>query len=110
MIEDWTGKSWADDEETAVILNMTVSNLLKNYRDLLNKAAGRHTPVGDFEGKTPDELGQMFAALGGLAPPRPRKPVSPPERSEEQLEARARSKGNMRKILSEGSSDDDGDT
>ena len=110
FLEDWTGESWIGDKETYDLLQLTVANIIRNYRDLINKADGRAWPQGGLNGKTPDELGQMFAAMGGLAPPRPKKPVPPPEPSNEQHEGRQRSMANMRKILAEKSPADDGET
>ena len=108
-LEDFKGHIWTEDQETFDIFQETVSNLLKNYRDLVTKSDGRTSPSGDWDGKSTEELGQMLAAAGGLAPPRSRKPTPPPEPTSEQLEARALSKASMRKILAEKSSDDVGE-
>ena len=108
-LEDYKGKGWREDQDTFETFQATVSNLLKNYRDLKTRAEGRAFPTGDFDGKSTNELGQMLAAVGGLAPPRVRKPAPPPERTDEQIEGRALAKASMRKILAEKSSDTDGE-
>jgi len=109
-LEGFTGKEWTEDQQTFETFQATMANLLRNYRDLKIKAEGRTFPVGDFEGKSTDERGQMLAGLGGLAPPRPRKPAAPAEPSDEQREGRARSMASMRAILSDDSSDDEGES
>lgn len=100
-IEDWTGKEWIKDEETCDLFEITASNIIRNYRDLVTKAAGRAWPQGDLEGKTHEELGQMFAAIGGLAPPRLKKPAVPAEASDEQIGDRSRSMASMKAMLAE---------
>lgn len=100
-IEDWTGKSWTKDKETCDLFEITASNIIRNYRDLVIKAVGRAWPQGDLEGKTHEELGQMFAALGGLAPPRLKKPTMPSEASDEQIGDRSRSMASMKAMLAE---------
>lgn len=105
-LEEYKGKGWIEDQETFEVFQSTVSNLLRNYRDLATKVEGRIAPAGDFDGKSTDELGQMLAAVGGLAPPRVRQPAPPSEPTDEQREAQAREMASMRKILAEKSSDD----
>jgi hypothetical protein len=108
-LEDYKEKSWIEDQNTFEAFQATVSNLLRNYRDLVTKAEGRAFPTGDFDGKSTEELGQMLAAVGGLAPPRVRKPTPAPEPTDEQLEARALSKASMRAIVAKRSASDEGD-
>ena len=100
-LEEFKGKGWTEDQETFETFQSTVSNLLRNYRDLVTKAEGRTFPTGDFDGKSTEDLGQLLAALSGLAPPRIRKPAPPPELTDEQREGRALAKASMRKILAE---------
>lgn len=108
-LEDWKGKGWTEDQEVFETFQATVANLLRNYRDLTTKAEGRTFPTGDFDGKSTEELGQMLAAVGGLAPPRVRKPTPPPEPTDEHLEARARGMAGMRAMLEQQAASDEGD-
>lgn len=102
FIEDYTGKAWTEDEETYQTLQATMLNLIKNYRDRVAKRPGQPMPPqGDFDGKTIDERGQMFAAVGGIEPPRRSKPLPPTPTSDEDLAKRRQSKANMLALLAE---------
>ncbi|MGY4289616.1 hypothetical protein ACVWXO_008882 [Bradyrhizobium sp. LM2.7] len=70
-IEQFTGHRWVDDERTFELFSMTTAELIASYRDLVLRNA-RERPAGAFEDKSPTELAQMFAGLGGINPPRPR--------------------------------------
>lgn len=70
-IEQFTGHRWVDDERTFELFSMTTAELIRSYRDLVLRNAGER-PTGSFEDKSPTELAQMFAGLGGINPPRPR--------------------------------------
>lgn len=71
QIEDWSEKSWTQDDETFVLFQKTTTELIRNYRDRILKNR-RSFPQGDIDKMTHDDRAQYFAALGGLAPPRPR--------------------------------------
>ncbi len=75
FIEDYTGKAWTEDEETFETVQATMACLVKNYRDQVTRTEGQPTPQGDLDGKSIEERGQMFAALGGLAPLRQKRPI-----------------------------------
>jgi hypothetical protein len=74
-IEGQTGKSWFEDAETQNLFQLTAVEIIRNYKDMLDRN-GRLIPKGDFASKSPTELAQMFAAAGGMAPPRPKRPAS----------------------------------
>lgn len=69
-IEDWSEKSWIEDDEAYQLFCSTTCELIRNYRDRILKNR-RNFPRGDINKMSPDERAQYFAALGGLAPPRP---------------------------------------
>ncbi|WP_082645870.1 TraY domain-containing protein [Bradyrhizobium valentinum] len=70
-IEQFTGQRWIDDESTFQLFSMTAAELIRSYRDLVLRN-GRDRPTGSLDGKSPAELAQMFAGLGGINPPRAR--------------------------------------
>jgi hypothetical protein len=69
-IEDWREKSWIEDEDAFSLFQTTTCELIRNYRDRVLKNR-RTFPRGDISKMSPEERAQHFAALGGLAPPRP---------------------------------------
>ncbi|MGL3108896.1 TraY domain-containing protein [Bradyrhizobium sp. BR 1432] len=69
-IEQFTGQRWVDDERTFELFSLTMLELARSYRDLVLRNA-RERPAGAFKDKSPTELAQMFASLGGINPPRP---------------------------------------
>ncbi|MET3694583.1 Arc family DNA-binding protein [Methylobacterium goesingense] len=69
-IQDWKDKTWIDDDETYSLFCGTTCELIRNYRDRVLKNR-RNFPRGDLNKMPPEEQVQYFAALGGLAPPRP---------------------------------------
>lgn len=74
-IEDWTGKQWLEDSKTQELFQLTAVQIIKNYKDMVERRR-RDVPQGDLDSKSVQELAEIFAALGGLAPPRPkRRPV-----------------------------------
>ena len=72
FIENIEGAEWTVSDRAAELLCLTASQIIRNYRDIIIKAPGSAVPEGAFDDKSPKELAQMFAALGGLAPPRPK--------------------------------------
>ncbi|WP_146056465.1 hypothetical protein [Methylobacterium sp. V23] len=69
-IEDWREKTWTEDDEAYSLFCGATCELIKNYRDRVLKNR-RSFPRGDINKMSNDERAQYFAALGGLAPPRP---------------------------------------
>ncbi|WP_165937859.1 Arc family DNA-binding protein [Methylobacterium segetis] len=70
-IEMWREKNWIEDDESFSVFQETTRELIRNYRDQILKNR-RAFPRGDMSKMSSEELAQYFAALGGLAPPRPR--------------------------------------
>ncbi|WP_288586490.1 hypothetical protein [uncultured Methylobacterium sp.] len=74
-IEYWTGCNWLEDSKTQNIFEMTAVQIIKNYKYITDRKR-RDVPHGDLDSKSDQELAEIFAALGGLAPPRiKRRPV-----------------------------------
>lgn len=71
QIEYWSEKNWTQDDDTFQLFQKTTAELIRNYRDHVLKNR-RNFPRGDMDKMTLDDRAQYFAALGGLAPPRPR--------------------------------------
>lgn len=72
-IEYWKGEGWLNSEETQRLFQLTAAEIVRNYADQVARKR-REVPHGDWETKTPEELAQIFAALGGMPPPRPKRP------------------------------------
>ncbi len=70
-IEREFGARWTEDPRVHRLFILATEEIIRAYRDLVTRD-GRDVPVGSFEGKSDHELAQMFAALGGMSPPRPR--------------------------------------
>jgi hypothetical protein len=69
-IERYTGNRWALDDQTFDEFQRATASILRAYRDLVqvnrrDPVSGRHLP--DL---SPDERADVFAALGGVSPPR----------------------------------------
>lgn len=72
-IERWTGQRWIEDRKTFELFAHTMGKIIENYRSVV-LIERRDTPVGELDGKSDQELAEMFAGLGGISPPRPLKP------------------------------------
>lgn len=72
-IEDHTGSLWTDNDETFDLFLLTSEQIIKNYRDRIRNNR-RNIPSGDLASMSKAELADLFAALGGLPPPRPKRP------------------------------------
>ncbi len=68
-IERTTDSRWVEDDKTFDLFKRTLAEIVNSYRDLVLRNR-RDTPHGSFEGKSVQQLAQMFAALGGMSPPR----------------------------------------
>jgi hypothetical protein len=71
-IERTTGRRWIEDERTFDLFVRTMSGLIANYRDLIlfNRRAVPLISGELLDGKSNEELAQIFAA-SGLTPPAP---------------------------------------
>ena len=72
-IEDWTGKHWTEDDRTSAVFKMVIPQIAQNYLDILKKRPRDVQIFKSFDKMDVEELTEAFAALSGLAPPRPRK-------------------------------------
>jgi hypothetical protein len=71
-VERTTGRRWIEDDRTFDLFVRTMSGLIANYRDmvLLNRRAVPIEIDGALDGKSDQELAEIFAA-SGLTPPAP---------------------------------------
>jgi hypothetical protein len=99
-IERYTGKRWLDDDETFHLFAESAGQIIKNFRDLV-KVRRRETPEGPLADKTVAELAGIFAALGGISPPRPLPPG--PDRDKDAARAAANRESWLHSIAKRGS-------
>ena len=72
-IEDWTEKKWTEDDRTAAVFKIVMPQIAQNYLDMLHKKPREGLGFKSFDKMDMEELTEAFAALSGLAPPRPKK-------------------------------------
>lgn len=80
-IETTFGVEWTADDHATDVLQRTAAEIIGNYRAQHGRKAGAPVPQGSFDDKSPAELAKMFAALGGLPPPRKRRKIETGEAS-----------------------------